>query len=291
MYQRILKEKRSKIRDLPDLPPFPAIAQKIMAQVSNEHVDIPKLAKTIEQDPAVFGRIIGVANSAYFGCPDQIYTISHAIVRVLGLCMVKSLALGMVLNEPFKVEACPNFNMEKYWFDSLLTAQIAQRLSRYIQTDQSDFQDRAYLAGMLNNLGDLVLTYLYPSEMNDVLRQVKENPELDKQDSQSEIIGINSYEASAILSKRWHLPIDLQIMFNQYHKPDYDGEHWQLLHLVRLSHHLALHGGDGSLSDHLNIQFSLDKLGLTIGQINKLQQKLSTDRQDIENLSCIMAIA
>ena len=159
MYQRIINEKREKIRDLPDLPSFPAIAQQIVAQVSDEHIDIPRLSKTIEQDPAVFSRIIGVANSAYFGCPDKIYTISHAIVRVLGLCMVKSLALGMVLNEPFKHDACPNFNMEKYWLESLLTALVAQRLSRYIKVDHANFRDRAYLGGMLNNLGELVLAH------------------------------------------------------------------------------------------------------------------------------------
>jgi len=291
MYQRILKEKRGKIRGLTDLPPFPAIGQKIMALISNEHVDIPKLSKTIEQDPAVFSRIIGVANSAYFGCPDKIYTIRHAIVRVLGLCMVKSLALGMVLNEPFKHEACPEFNMDKYWFNSLLTALVAQRLSRYIKIGQPDFQDRAYLAGMLNNLGELVLTHLYPSEMNDVFRQMEQQPASNQQELENDIVGINSFEASAILAQRWHLPSDLQVMYNHYHELDYAGEHWQLMHLVRVCNHFINHENSDELMSHIDIQLSLNKLGLTEGQVNKLQLKMSNDRQDIENLANVLAMA
>jgi len=291
MYQLILNEKRGKIRDLPDLPPFPAIAQQIMAQVTSEHVDIPRLSKTIEQDPAVFARIIGVANSAYFGCPDKIYTISHAIVRVLGLCMVKSLALGMVLNEPFKREACPGFDMGHHWYTSLLTAQTAQRLARYIKFGESHFQDHAYLAGMLNNLGELVLAHLFPSEMNDFYIQMHQQPDSDPDKIQSDIVGMNAYETSAILAHRWHLPGDLQVMFNHYHERDYDGEHWQLLHLIRLSNRLVTREDDEAVLSHIDVQHSLNKLGLTEGQVNKLQQKLANDRHDVENLAGILAQA
>jgi len=291
MFQQILNEKRSKILDLPDLPPFQAVAQQIIAQVTGENVDIPRLSRTIEQDPAVFSRIIGVANSAYFGCPDKIYTVSHAIVRVLGLCMVKSLALGIVLNRPFNSAACPGFSMERYWFNSLLTATVAQRLGRYIKFGQQDFQEHAYLAGMLHNVGELILAHLFPSEMNDVYTQLQLDPDQNILDLQSEIVGINNYEAGAILARRWHLPNDLQTVFSHYHEQDYDGEHWQLLHLVRLSNLLITNEDDTAILTHKDVRYSLDKLGLTEGQVSKLQQKLLNDRQDVENLAEILSQA
>jgi len=288
MYDLILNEKRGKVLELPDLPIMPVLGQQILSQVTGEHVDIPRLAKTIEQDPAVFARIIGVANSAYFGCPDKIYTITHAIVRVLGLCMVKSLSLGMVLSRPLDVKACSRFDMQDYWFNSILTATVAQRLARYIKFGQKDFQDHAYLAGMLNNIGELILVKLFPSEMTDVYGRLEQNPALNELALQKEIIGINKYEASSILAGRWHLPSDLQTMYRNFEDKQYEGEHWQLLRLMRLCK-ILINGHDTEENIvQLEVQSDLDKLGLSVGQVKKLMKKIDNDRKDVEGLATIM---
>jgi len=288
MYDLILNEKRGKILDLPDLPMMPALGQQILSQVTGEHVDIPRLAKTIEQDPAVFSRIIGVANSAYFGCPDKIYTVTHAIVRVLGLCMVKSLALGIVLSKPLDSRACPGFDMQRYWFDSILTATVSQRLARYIKFGQKDFQDHAYLAGMLLNLGELILVKLFPSEISDVYARLKKNPELDELALQKEVVGINKFEAGSILAGRWHLPVDLQVMFKHYEDQNYEDEHWQLLRLVRLCKLLIDNEDLDENISNLEVQSSLERLGLSVGQVKKLMKKIVNDRNDVEGLAAIL---
>jgi len=291
MYQLILNEKRGKIRELPELPAFPLLAQEILHLVTNENVDIPRLAKTIEQDVSVFGRIIGVANSAYFGSPDHIYTVTHAIVRVLGLSMVKSISLGIVLNEPFKVGSCKGFDMQQYWFHSMLTACVAQRLCRYVKIGQANFQDHAYLAGMLHNIGELILVHLYPSEMQDVYTQLQHHPDANKLELENEIVGINSHEASSILSQRWHLPEDLRVVYEHYDELDYDGEHWQLQQLILLCGALIEAGDTEGLMDTDDVSKIMSRLCLTRGQINKLLHKISNDRQDVEKLALILARA
>jgi len=291
MYQVILNEKRGKIRELPDLPAFPILAQEILSQVTDENIDIPRLAKTIEQDPAVFGRIIGIANSAYFGSPDRIYTVMHAIVRVLGLSMVKSVSLGIVLNEPFRVDACKGFDMQHYWYHSMLTASVAQRLCRYVKVGQADFQDHAYLAGMLHNIGELILVHLFPSEMQDVYSQLTQDSGASKIELENDIVGINSYEASSILSQRWHLPQDLQVLYEQYDNLDYEGEHWQLQQLILLCGALIDAGDTEGLKETDQVRSIMSRMCLSSGQVNKLLSKISDDRQDVENLAKILAQA
>jgi len=291
MYQQILNEKRSRVRSLPDLPPFPVIGQQIMNQVTSEQVDIPRLSKTIEQDPAVFSRIIGVANSAYYGCPDKIYTINRAIVRVLGLSVVKSLALGIVLNEPFKNTVCQGFSMKEYWFRSMFLATSARWLGRRIQQTEKDFLDQAYLVGMLNNIGELVLVHLFPSEMNDVYTRLQGQEDVDLTNLQAEIIGITGHEAGAILAKKWHLPESLLTVFLHSNEEDYNGPYWQLLQLIRLCRLIADKEDMNDLSDHTEIVEHAKKLGIESEQLDKLLLKMPVIYQDVDDLSSVLAKA
>ncbi len=289
MYQLILNEKRSRVRSLPDLPPFPVIGQQIMSQVTSEQVDIPRLSKTIEQDPAVFSRIIGVANSAYYGCPDKIYTINRAIVRVLGLSVVKSLALGIVLNEPFKHSLCHGFDMKQYWLRSMFIAMTARWLGRRIEQTEKDFLDQAYLAGMLNNLGELVLVHLFPSEMNDVYMRHAGQSEVDIAMLQEEIIGITSQEASTILAKKWHLPESLLIVFEHANDADYAGTHKQLLQLISLCKLIADEEDLNVLLENADILAAAAKLGLESQQLAKLLEKIPAIHHDVEDLATVLA--
>jgi HD-like signal output (HDOD) protein len=289
MYQLVLNEKINRIRALPDLPPLPAVAQQILGQVTSEQVDIPRLSKTIEQDPALFGRIIGVANSAYFGCPDRIYTVSQAIVRVLGLNMVKSLALGIVLNEPFKQSSCHGFDLKQHWFQSMFTAMLCRWMARYVTKTDRDFSDQVYLAGLLSKLGELVLTHLFPSEMSDVYARQQIENDIDVLDLQAEIIGISSLEASAILAKKWHLPVSLQTLYRHFHASDYQGPHWQLVHLVRLCSHLAHQQEPVEIDEQAALIDITQRLALDPIHLTRLVKKIPAIRQDVECLAAVLA--
>ena len=62
-------EIRTKVRSLTDLPPVPAVAQRLLALLTDENVEVDDVARTIEMDPGLSARIIGLAGSAYFASP------------------------------------------------------------------------------------------------------------------------------------------------------------------------------------------------------------------------------
>ncbi len=285
MYQLVINEKIGRIRALPDLPPIPVVAQQILAQVTSEQVDIPRLAQTIEQDPAVCSRIIGVANSAYFGCPDRIHSISQAIVRVLGLNVVKSLALGIVLNEPFKQSRCSGFDLQRYWYESMFTALLSRWLARYVSKTPAGFADQVYLAGLLSKLGELVLAHLFPSEMTDVFSRQQVETDIDVLDLQTEIVGINSLEAGAVLAKKWHLPDSLQTLYKHFRSGDYQDQHWQLIELVRLCSLLAQQEESVELEQQQAIIAITNKLDLEPIHLRRLEKKIPAIKQDVETLA------
>ena len=83
--------------DLEHLPPLTPVATRLLAVTSDPDLAINELAAIIEQDPPLTARILGLANSAFFGQVNPIFKVEHAIIRVLGLNMVRSLALSIAL--------------------------------------------------------------------------------------------------------------------------------------------------------------------------------------------------
>ncbi|MEE8303272.1 MAG: HDOD domain-containing protein, partial [Candidatus Tectomicrobia bacterium] len=102
------RDVRLEILKLKTPPSLPAIAQQLLKSLSQEDIDIPDLADDIEKCPGLTARILGLANSAYFGCRRTLYTVSDATV-VIGLNMVRSVGLAMVLSDPLNTKSCPAF--------------------------------------------------------------------------------------------------------------------------------------------------------------------------------------
>src|SRR5438309_2148679 len=74
------KEVFNKIRNLPTLP---FIAAKVLEIVNNPRSSASDLAKIISNDQSLAARVLRLVNSAYYGFPNPITTISHA-VTILG---------------------------------------------------------------------------------------------------------------------------------------------------------------------------------------------------------------
>jgi HD-like signal output (HDOD) protein len=201
------REAKQQILTLQRLPPLSATAARLLESLSNEDLSLQSLAEIIGQDPGVSARIVGVANSAYFAQAKPILSVEEAIIRVLGLDMVKSLAISIAINDVFNTSKCREFDLEEYWFQSLATAMLSREICRHLDTDFQSDLDGVYLAGLLFNIGTLVLVHLFPDAYADVIRQSGDSPEEDCKLLQERIIGINSQQAGAWLTDRWHLPL------------------------------------------------------------------------------------
>jgi HD-like signal output (HDOD) protein len=191
---------------LKHLPPLSATAARLLETLHSENVSLSGLSKIISQDPGIAARILGVANSAYFGQTKAILTVEEAIIRVLGLNMVKSLAFSIAVSGVFDAKKCRKFDLERYWFTSLATATLARQICRHLEpADQAEL-DAVYLAGLLFDIGTLVLVHLFPEDYSQVIRQLDGQDPGGRQQLEEQILGINSQQAGAWLTDRWQLP-------------------------------------------------------------------------------------
>ncbi len=219
------------VLDLQHLPPLSTIAQQLLREIARDDVEIPKLAAVIEQDPALTARLVGVANSAYFGAKDKVYTVADAIIRVLGLKLVRSLAVGLALSTPFDTHGCPAFQVDRYWYCSMQTAALAARLGTGIESEPAE-RDLLFLAGLLHNLGQLALVHVFPAEMNRILENLRANPMPGLEAMERSVLGLDEHQAAVAIGHKWHLPYAILRIVEHQAESNYQGDHWREALLV-----------------------------------------------------------
>lgn len=197
---------KQQILMLKQLPPLSATAARLLESLSDDNVSLNSLATIIGQDPAITARILGVANSAYFGQTKPILSVQEAIIRVLGLNMVKSLAFSIAVSSVFNTAGCSQFDVEAYWSDSLATAMLSREICAHLGTGDQPDLDGVYLAGLLFDIGTLVLVHLFPDDYAKAIVRLRQSPQADVSLIEEETVGISSQQAGAWLTDRWHLP-------------------------------------------------------------------------------------
>ncbi|MGR9100062.1 MAG: HDOD domain-containing protein [Gammaproteobacteria bacterium] len=232
-----LKQISLKIHNIRNLPPLPQSSCKILEAVNDPDISLNRLAMVISTSPSLVARLLGLANSAYFGQVRGIKTLREAIIRVLGLSLVRSLVLSIILNIELNTRRCKNFDTELFWSNSLLTAILAQKFSTVINVIAKP--EEAYTAGLLLNIGLLTSVHLYPEEINSVLECVKDgNPVTDEIENQ---LGISHYKVGSLLLNHWRLPEVYQIILREMANRNYNGEYKKFIALSTESHRISRH--------------------------------------------------
>jgi HD-like signal output (HDOD) protein len=195
-----------RVQKLQYLPPLSATASRLLGMLSDDSFALHDLAVVISRDPGLSARILGLANSAYFGQKTPILTVEDAIIRVLGLKMVKSLAFSIAVSGAFDSDGCRSFDLQAYWIQSLSIAMLSRQICLAINSEIQPDADGIYLAGLLYELGVLALVHEFPQAYDRVLLMSKQQPDKDRLQLEAEIIGIDHRQAGIWLGRRWHLP-------------------------------------------------------------------------------------
>lgn len=126
------------------VPPFPAVAHRVLGLVGQEDIPIRDLGKVVQMDPSFSAELLRFANSALFGARREVRSLPQAIAMV-GIDRLRAIATFIAMNRmvspALRIEA-----LRKVWVHSLVTALIAEEASRVSNVAR----DSAYTAGLLH---------------------------------------------------------------------------------------------------------------------------------------------
>jgi len=223
---------RLEIQKIDCLPPMPSIAQEILIASNDDATDMDDIAKIIKRDPALTARIIGMANSAFFGFGRNVTTIEQAIINVLGLDLVKGFALSLSMSKVFDLEKCASFDLKQYWCSAFLTAELASGFTNHIDSKEIYDPKQLYLYGLLHNIGILVLVHRFPNIMTELFTTSMEDREKRLIDYENETIDFNHHQAGAWLGHKWKLPYEIIDIIEHHHDLNHQGRNSNLVILI-----------------------------------------------------------
>jgi HD-like signal output (HDOD) protein/DNA-binding NarL/FixJ family response regulator len=149
-----------------ELQAVPPVLRSVMAMVNSSESSIDQIAATVRQDPALAMRVLKIANSSLFGSGRQVQSLSEATQRI-GLAGVRSTVAAILAIEHFSTSKTGGINPQRFWEHSVATAVLAQLLGQTLhEADCEHF----FLAGLLHDIGRLILCNALPQEYEAVLQ-------------------------------------------------------------------------------------------------------------------------
>ena len=197
------------------LAPFPKVAQAVLERASQPEVIPSALIDLIQTDPGLTAKVLKLCNSAYYGFQREVSSIREA-GNMLGVDELVALVMTSCAGRFFRdYGAAEGNDQEQRWSDCVTRAVAAKLLAS--QTPGLN-PDRAYTAGLLQNIGELVLDrYSRPAQAQ-INALIDRGADLLR--AEREVLGIHHAELGARLCSRWGFPPVLVDTIRFHHAPD-----------------------------------------------------------------------
>ena len=227
---KTLDEIRPAITSLEAVPAIPAIVQPLasMLQLPSEQVDMEQVVQLVSYDSAIAAQCLRIANSPLFG-RRNVETVQSAILA-LGLKRVQGILLGCCLNRIVPSDKWA-FSATTFWRHSLGCALVSRRLAGLIGYPEPE---KAYLAGLLHDLGVLVNT-LACTEVYRRCFAIASEEQVSLESAERRLLGFTHCQSGRILAEHWKFSTDMVAVIEFHHHVEQSCCSPALVLLVHLS--------------------------------------------------------
>jgi HD-like signal output (HDOD) protein len=203
------------VSKMDNLPRLPQVAIKLMEISMDDQTSAKDIADIVMEDPAITAYLLKLINSPFYGLREKITTVSHGIA-LLGVDVVKNVVLSLAVLDIMKNKAANSPALRNYWEHSLYTA-IAARL--FAQQIGYPAPEKAFIAGLLADLGSLILWGIDPILYKKVLRK-DDGGRGDRSAVEKAFYGLDHTEAGMALAQVWNLPEEYVGVISLHHNLD-----------------------------------------------------------------------
>jgi diguanylate cyclase (GGDEF)-like protein len=196
-----------------DLPTLSTVASRLISITAKEDTTINDIATLISKDISLSAKILKVVNSSFYSFPQQIGTI-HQASSILGTNAVRSLVLSFSFLQPGKQKK-DGFDYALFWEQSLFEAVASRMLMTAVGAEDSE---EGFVAGLLQNLGVLVLASTFPDHYKKVDQLVNDEG-MDRCNAEKITIGAPHPFIGSEVVKSWGFPPVLIEPIGYHHEP------------------------------------------------------------------------
>ncbi len=250
-----------------ELVALPDIFHQITDAINNPNSSSAYIANVIAKDMALSVKLLRLVNSAFYGFPRKIDTLSMAIT-VIGSKQLTMVAIGISLINTFRGIPDTLIDMKAFWQHSFSCGIISRLVAEHLHLDDSE---RFFVAGLLHDVGRLIMLKNYPGEaVRAFARSARESELLA--DAEKNVWGYDHAQIGAMMFERWKLPAALEHGVGYHHKPSDSGygQEAAIVHVADIITHALALGNSGCIYVPPLDEKAWSSLGLSKNVLNSL---------------------
>ena len=253
------------------LPLFTGTAVQLIRSVDQEDITAGELARLISTDAALSAHLLRIVNSPYYGLARSIGTVSDALA-VLGFNLVRRTVTAAVLQRPLFAYLHDTAKARAFWRHELLCAALA----RHLALQRGSSGEFAYMAGLLHDVGRLVMLVQFPERV-DVLLE-RRSDDLDEGIvRERERFGFDHGQVGGALLELWGLPAGMVQAAHQ-HADEVEPEESGAASVWRAN--LISHAMDEDDGDADEVQPWMQAIDLSVKGRKRIQDEIAALESD-----------
>ncbi len=250
------------LKNARELPTLPQVAVQVAKLVDDPNTSASQIAFTLSNDQTLTARVLRMANSAFYGAPRKVSTVTDAII-LLGMQTIRNMALAVSCYDVLDLEL-GNYAMRRgdMWRHAFCVGYASQLIARRAGHKA---MEEAFVAGLLHDIGKVVINV----NLSEPFKQVVQLAQTDIPftDAERQVLGFTHAEVGACLAEHWKLPPRLVSAIRYHHEPaaQPEDERTKLPAIVHVADALCLMLGIGIGTDGLRYALEdgvFDALGL-----------------------------
>lgn len=257
---------------LRQLPSLPVVVLEVLETFEQSDVDVDALARKIAKDQAIAARVLRIANSSFYGLQTRVGTVQEAVV-VLGFRSVRAMVMAVAATNSFPHCECRGFSHTAFWRHCVGVALCARALAVRAQINA----EKAFTAGLIHDIGRLVLVSCFPKEYAEALAY-RVHHDCTLVIAERDVLGLDHAVVGDALAERWKFSPALREAIAGHHTPQgYTATSLAgLVHVADLTAHaLGLSGDESELVAPL-ADVAWNRLGIDWAQFKSALGEVET---------------
>jgi len=258
---------------------LPLVYTRLNDAINNPRASISDIARIISEDAGLTARLLRIVNSAFYGIPTRVESISRA-VTIIGTHELRALALATSVTTMFKGIPDDLANMDLFWRHSIACGIAARILATFRRVPNAE---RFFIAGVLHDIGRLVMYIKIPDQSREAIIRSRDIGE-PLYVSEREVIGFGHASLGSLLLEAWRFPNGLEEAVGFHHNPNGAARYpfeASLVHLADIISHAMQLGTSGEQFVPPMEKEAWDRVGLPLSILSPVLVQLETQFEDV----------
>ncbi len=208
------------VNDRLRLGTLPDIYYRVIEAIHDPNRSIADISDIVGKDPTLSAKVLQLVNSSFYSLLQEVDTLTRALA-LIGTNQLMTIVTGVSVVSIFKNISSSLLNMRMFWEHSVACGIVARLLASFLPGVVNS--ERYFVAGLLHDLGRLIMIQTIPEEYRAVFDRANKGNETLRQ-VEKDKFGFDHAEVGAFLAEKWNLPLSLEKMIRYHHQPEEQGQ-------------------------------------------------------------------